>query len=206
MTDLREALAAAPLAFVSLLALFFLLLGLLRIRKIHLSPYEMACTGMMLALSVLVTAFPFYSLPNGGSVTLGGMLPLFLVSFAYGPEVGFLTGFAYSPINLVMSPFILHPAQVLLDYPLPFMALGLAGYFPDHKLCGIVFGVLVRLFCHFLSGVIFFASYAPAGSSVFVYSLVTNLTYLLPNLIICLVLCRLLPMERFVSVMQGKKR
>ena len=34
-----------------------------------------------------------------------------------------LAGFAYSLMNLVMAPYILHPVQVLFDYPLPFMAL-----------------------------------------------------------------------------------
>jgi thiamine transporter len=62
--------------------------------------------------------------------------------------------------------------------------------------------VAVRLFFHFLSGVVFFGSYAPAGTSIYLYSFVTNLTYLLPNLVICLVFYRLLPVERFLSLMK----
>ena len=50
-----------------------------------------------------------------------------LIAFAYGPEVGFLAGFAYGILNLLLNPYILHPVQVLFDYPLPFMALGLWG-------------------------------------------------------------------------------
>jgi thiamine transporter len=196
------ALSAHPTALISILAVLFLLLALLKMRKIRLTPYQMACAGIMLALSVLLTAFPFYQMPNGGSVTLGGMLPLMLIGFAYGPEVGMFTGFTYSMINLMMHPFILHPIQVLLDYPLPFMALGLTGYFRQRKLTGMIFAVGVRLLCHFLSGVIFFGSYAPAGTSVYVYSLVTNLTYLAPNLVICLVLYKLLPMDRFIGIMR----
>ena len=200
--ELLTQLMKVPSAAFCLFALFFLLVALLKIKQVRLSVSMAASSGLMLAMAVILTAFPFYRMPNGGSVTLGGMLPLFFISFAYGPEVGMLAGFAYSLMNLVMAPYILHPVQVLFDYPLPFMALGLAGCFPRHHMAGITAAVAVRLFFHFLSGVVFFGSYAPAGTSIYLYSFVTNLTYLLPNLVICLVFYRLLPVERFLSLMK----
>ena len=200
--ELLTQLMKVPSAALCLFALFFLLVALLKIKQVRLSVSMAASSGLMLAMAVILTAFPFYRMPNGGSVTLGGMLPLFFISFAYGPEVGMLAGFAYSLMNLVMAPYILHPVQVLFDYPLPFMALGLAGCFPRHHMAGITAAVAVRLFFHFLSGVVFFGSYAPAGTSIYLYSFVTNLTYLLPNLVICLVFYRLLPVERFLSLMK----
>ena len=200
--ELLTQLMKLPSAALCLFALFFLLVALLKIKQVRLSVSMAASSGLMLAMAVILTAFPFYRMPNGGSVTLGGMLPLFFISFAYGPEVGMLAGFAYSLMNLVMAPYILHPVQVLFDYPLPFMALGLAGCFPRHHMAGITAAVAVRLFFHFLSGVVFFGSYAPAGTSIYLYSFVTNLTYLLPNLVICLVFYRLLPVERFLSLMK----
>lgn len=200
--ELLTQLMKVPSAALCLFALFFLLVALLKIKQVRLSVSMAASSGLMLAMAVILTAFPFYRMPNGGSVTLGGMLPLFFISFVYGPEVGMLAGFAYSLMNLVMAPYILHPVQVLFDYPLPFMALGLAGCFPRHHMAGITAAVAVRLFFHFLSGVVFFGSYAPAGTSIYLYSFVTNLTYLLPNLVICLVFYRLLPVERFLSLMK----
>ena len=200
--ELLTQLMKVPSAALCLFALFSLLVALLKIKQVRLSVSMAASSGLMLAMAVILTAFPFYRMPNGGSVTLGGMLPLFFISFAYGPEVGMLAGFAYSLMNLVMAPYILHPVQVLFDYPLPFMALGLAGCFPRHHMAGITAAVAVRLFFHFLSGVVFFGSYAPAGTSIYLYSFVTNLTYLLPNLVICLVFDRLLPVERFLSLMK----
>lgn len=200
--ELLTQLMKVPSAALCLFALFFLLVALLKIKQVRLSVSMAASSGLMLAMAVILTAFPLYRMPNGGSVTLGGMLPLFFISFAYGPEVGMLAGFAYSLMNLVMAPYILHPVQVLFDYPLPFMALGLAGCFPRHHMAGITAAVAVRLFFHFLSGVVFFGSYAPAGTSIYLYSFVTNLTYLLPNLVICLVFYRLLPVERFLSLMK----
>lgn len=200
--ELLTQLMKVPSAALCLFALFFLLVALLKIKQVRLSVSMAASSGLMLAMAVILTAFPFYRMPNGGSVTLGGMLPLFFISFAYGPEVGMLAGFAYSLMNLMMAPYILHPVQVLFDYPLPFMALGLAGCFPRHHMAGITAAVAVRLFFHFLSGVVFFGSYAPAGTSIYLYSFLTNLTYLLPNLVICLVFYRLLPVERFLSLMK----
>ena len=123
--ELLTQLMKVPSAALCLFALFFLLVALLKIKQVRLSVSMAASSGLMLAMAVILTAFPFYRMPNGGSVTLGGMLPLFFISFAYGPEVGMLAGFAYSLMNLVMAPYILHPVQVLFDYPLPFMALGL---------------------------------------------------------------------------------
>jgi thiamine transporter len=80
--------------------------------------------------------------------------------------------------------------QVLFDYPLAFGALGLAGLFrPTVRgaVIGTVVAVLARFACHFVSGVAFFASYAPEGWNPVVYSAAYNAAYLVPSLIIALV-------------------
>ncbi|MCL2655528.1 MAG: energy-coupled thiamine transporter ThiT, partial [Coriobacteriia bacterium] len=46
-------------------------------------------------------------------------------------------------------------------------------------------GVSCRFIPHFVSGVIFFASNAPKGQSVALYSATYNLSYLLPSGFIC---------------------
>jgi len=80
--------------------------------------------------------------------------------------------------------------QVLFDYPLAFGALGLAGLFGP-TMRGAVFGAVVavsaRFVCHFVSGVVFFASYAPEGWNPYLYSAVYNAAYLVPSLGIALV-------------------
>ena len=60
----------------------------------------------------------------------------------------------------------------------------------------------VRYLCHFISGVAFFASYAAGLHEPGGVFLVANGTYLIPDLIICLVLYRVLPMERFMGLMK----
>jgi thiamine transporter len=80
--------------------------------------------------------------------------------------------------------------QLLLDYPLAFGVLGLAGLFKPTvrgAILGATVAVLARFFCHFLSGVVFFASYAPDGWNPFVYSAAYNAAYLVPSLGIAIV-------------------
>ena len=160
--------------------------------------------GLMIALAVVLHMIKLYHLPQGGSVTPGGMLPLLLISFCYGPAVGFLTGFCYGLLNLIQDPFILSPLQVLFDYPLPYMALGLAGYFSKNIYLGATVGIVARFICHFISGVVFFGSYVPEGTSIYAYSLIFNASYLVPELIICLILLKLLPIKRFLTLMKHR--
>ncbi|MDU2064901.1 MAG: energy-coupled thiamine transporter ThiT [Sporomusaceae bacterium] len=157
--------------------------------------------GLMVALTVILHMFRLYHMPQGGSITLGGMLPLLFLAYAYGPIGGYLGGFVYGLINLLQDPYILHPIQVLFDYPLPYMALGLAGYFKTKPLLGAVVGCSGRLFCHFISGAVFFASYAPPDMSPYWYSFVFNATYLVPELLICLLFLIVLPTNRLIHQM-----
>lgn len=88
---------------------------------------------------------------------------------------------------------MIHPAQAVLDYPLAFGALGVAGWVrmgeaAKRPLLFLSLGLLLsgglRLTAHFLSGVIFFKAFTPAGQSVYLYSLVYNLSYILPEVIL----------------------
>ncbi len=156
--------------------------------------------GISIALATVLQFITILKLPQGGSVTAGSMVPIILIALFYGPEVGFLTGFLFGIINFVMNPFALHPVQVLFDYPLPFMAIGIVGYFKSRNTKGILLGVilamLARFSCHFISGVVFFGSYAPKGTSVYLYSLLYNGSYMSVETIITCVIIGLLPIKR----------
>ena len=43
---------------------------------------------------------------------------------------------------------------------------------------------IARLACHVLSGVIFFAAYAPEGTNAWLYSFVYNATFMFPSVLI----------------------
>ncbi len=133
---------------------------------------------MMIALSTILYFTRIYTFPQGGSVTLGSMIPLMLLSLRRGAKVGIIAGIIYGLIILYLEPFVYNPFQVLLDYPLAFGALGLAGLFRKLPIIGVAVAMLGRFICHFLSGVIFFASFAPPEMSPIVYSALYNGSYL----------------------------
>ena len=131
-----------------------------------------------------ISGFIPFTMPEGGRVTLAAMVPIFFVALRRGPRIGILAGVAFGLVVLIEEPFIYHPVQFLLDYPLAFGALGLAGFFRKQCLVGVAVGIGGRFLCHFISGLVFFASYAPAGMNPALYSAIYNAWYLIPELVI----------------------
>ena len=196
-------LLGSPASFALLAALAFFIIVLFRIRRIRFTTRLLTHISLAVALTVVLHMIRLYHMPQGGSVTPGSMIPLLLISLWHGPEAGYLGGFIFGVINMLQDPYILHPVQVLFDYPLPYMALGLAGYFAGHPYAGALAGVTGRFLCHYISGIVFFASYAPTGMSPYWYSLVFNATYLVPELLVCLFILKILPLERIYCQSTG---
>ena len=195
MKNLAKIFANVP-AVLAMLGLGVLGLFCLRLRKVALTPRRMTHVALALALALVLQSIKLYQFPQGGSVTPGSMVPLLLIAQWYGTELGMLAGFLYGTMKLILSPYLFHPVQVLFDYPLPFMALGLAGFFPGRPVWAVLAALGGRFFFHFLSGIVFFASYAPPGMSPYWYSLTVNGTYLAAEAVICLLILRLVPVER----------
>jgi thiamine transporter len=149
----------------------------------------LAEAALAVALAFVLGLIKVFQMPFGGSISLD-MVPLILLALRQGPFVGIVAGAAYGLLDLAIEPVALHPVQVLFDYPLAFGVLGLAGFFAPTvrgAILGTVVAVLARFLCHFVSGIVFFASYAPEGWNPYVYSAAYNLAYLVPSLIIALV-------------------
>lgn len=117
------------------------------------------------------------------------MIPLLMVSFRLGAVSGMITGGVYGIISLLIAGVIYHPASVILDYVLAFSLIGIAGFF-GNDLKGIIFGSIAGVCGRFLSslvsGAVIFAEYAPEGQNPWIYSLVYQATYMIPELIICI--------------------
>lgn len=193
-----QAIVASPLSILTLIGCVLLLIVLVKAKKIKFTPQLIARIGIALALATILKMLRLYHFPQGGSITLGSMLPILIIAFIYGPQVGCLTGFLYGIITFIMDPYILHPVQVLFDYPLPFMSLGLAGFFKQKKWLGVSVSVFIRFICHFISGVAFFGSFAPEGISPALYSLAVNGPIIGIEGVICLIILSLLPIERIL--------
>jgi len=147
-------------------------------------------TIVFIALAGVLYAIPFFQLPQGGRITLASMVPIFFIALRRGPKVGIVAGIAFGFVALVLDSFafVVNPIQVALDYPLAFGALGLAGFFRKSPILGVIVGVAGRFVCHFISGLVFFAMYAPAGEAPAIYSAVYNGSFLSIELVMSAVI------------------
>ena len=197
-------LLAQPTSLFTLLAVLVFIFGYLQMRRIHFTTSMLINVALMLALTIVLHQLRIYHMPQGGSVTLGAMVPLLFLTYRYGAGIGCLAGFVYGMINLMQDAFIVHPLQVLFDYPLPYMALAIAAAVPGRIYLGAALAFAARFLCHYISGVVFFGSYAPPDTSPYLYSLVFNATYLVPEAVICLLLLRILPVPRLLAAMDQR--
>lgn len=162
-----------------------------------------ANAALCIALSFILSYIRLYKLPQGGSITLASMLPIFMFAYAYGTAPGMIVGAAYGLLQFIQDAYFVHPAELILDYPLAFALLGLAGIAKMNDKWGIILGIVLgtfgRFLCAFLSGVIFFGAYAPEGQNVLVYSAVYNGFYLIPEAIICIVLAMIPQVQKLAK-------
>lgn len=156
---------------------------------------QITFSAVALALALIIsTVIKLPSLPNGGSVTLFSMLIISVIGYWYGFPTGIIVAVTYGILQFIIEPFFLHPAQVILDYPLAFGALGLSGLFSKRKnglIFGYIAGVIGRLFFHEISGLIFFTSYVnvlQANLPVILGTLFYNASYVLTEAVITLFL------------------
>jgi len=168
--------------------------------------------GMMIALATILSYIKVYEAPMGGSVTAGSMIPIILFAMRWGLMPGIAIGVAHGVLQFVLEPYFYHPIQFILDYPLAFGLLGLAGIEfhlrnndSINKYLRIFISVLIaifgRLVCHVLSGVVFFAEYA-GGKNPWIYSIEYNAFYLVPELIISTVVIFIIwkPLQRILKI------
>ncbi len=142
--------------------------------------------AISIALSFALSYARLFKLPQGGSVTFASLLPLMIYCCMFGTRRGIVVCTIYGVLQALQDPWIIHPMQFLLDYPLAFGLIGVSGIFmgkgvfKDKKivafLLGGIIGVVLRYICHVCSGVFAFASYADLDkySSALAYSLAYN--------------------------------
>lgn len=141
--------------------------------------YAAVCIAMSFALSYL----RIVKMPQGGSITVASLLPLMIYSYLFGVRKGVFAGFIYGVLQAIQDPYLVHPAQFLLDYPVAFSAIGLAGMFSSSEklqklpqiqfLLGGIVASALRYLSHVLSGAFAFSEYA-GSENVWIYTLSYN--------------------------------
>lgn len=177
--------------------------------------------GICIALAKVLDFIALFKMPQGGTVSLASMAPLFFFAIRWGWKKGMLVGAVFGLVDLI-GGYVVHPLQMIFDYPLAYAMCGLAGiHRPDKNkkfsdyIPWMLLATALRYLSHVVSGCIFFGSISfenGAGSlmqalspsnwanwSIIKYSLLYNL-FLIPDLIICLIVLGLLwkPLKRYL--------
>lgn len=151
----------------------------------------LAEAGALVGLAAALYMISFIRLPYGGKISFE-MLPIYFLSYRRGWKAGALGGLCLGFLLLALDPVVVHPAQFILDYPAPHMMVGFASFFSRNIYIGILAGGFGRFASHFISGLIFFGAFAPEGSPVWLYSLIYNGSYVIPQMVLALIFLPLL--------------
>jgi thiamine transporter len=173
---------------------------------------KLTLAAVLTALAIVLSFIKLGEMPLGGSVTLGSMLPVMLVSIVLGVKWGLASGAVFATFQLVQAlasanvfPYcetgLTLTVCILFDYVVPFTVIGLAGLFRGFSLgrlknagayLGIFLVCLVRFLSHFITGVTIWGQWALNGMGKYLYSLLYNGGYMLPELGISLLLAVLI--------------
>lgn len=170
--------------------------------------------AISIALSFALSYARIFKLPQGGSVTFASLLPLMVYCCMFGTRRGLIVCTIYGVLQALQDPYIIHPMQFLLDYPLAFGLIGVSGIFmekgvfKDKKvvafLLGGVIAVVLRYACHVCSGVFAFADYADLDkyNTAIAYSMAYN-SFAFVDMLIALVAGSVLfASKSFTALMQ----
>ena len=168
------------------------------------------CEGaIMVASAQILSYIKLWEMPWGGSIVLA-MVPIILFSVRWGLGSGLLAGFVFGVLQFMFDGgFAIGWQSIIGDYLLAFTVLGLAGLMKGKKL-GVFWGTLIggvaRFLVHYVVGATIWAAYMPdtffgmTMTSPWIYSLLYNIAYMGPNIIITLVIFGLLyvPMKKYM--------
>ncbi|MBE5934163.1 MAG: energy-coupled thiamine transporter ThiT [Lachnospiraceae bacterium] len=162
--------------------------------KVRLSTKEIAISGLLLALAFILSNIKLMPLAAGGSIAMISMIFVSLIGYWFGAKVGLIAALAYGFLQLALGGYVIHPVQMLFDYPIAFMCLGFSGLFRNKKhglAIGFLVGNILKYLCHVFTGVVFFSEAGASLSASLSYSLVYN-AYVVPEVIITLILIPIL--------------
>lgn len=197
--------------FVALMLLVLLLAsaisGWITKKEVKISLRQLSVSAMAVALASVLFLMPSPHMPMGGRISLCTMLVVALVGYWFGLSGGVACGVAFGILQLILDPYILSLPQLLCDYIFSFGALGLSGLFPLKKGFapepGYLVAVIGRFFFAVLSGVVFFAAYAPTEgifSNALLYAIAYNGIYIGAEVLITLAILRIPAVRNAIAV------
>ncbi len=138
---------------------------------------------------------------NGGSIGFA-MIAVLIIGFRRGWLPAILTGLIMGLFDVATSAYILNPAQLILDYIIPYALVGLGALFAPlftnaktrkDKIIWIVVatavGGMAKFLSHYLAGVCFWANPADFAWNLnnvnpFLYCFIYNIAFIGPSIIV----------------------
>lgn len=168
------------------------------------------CEGAILvAAAQLLSYLRLWRMPWGGSVVLA-MVPIVLYAIRWGFARGLFAGFVFGILQFTLDGgFAIGWQSIIGDYLLAYTAVGFAGLCRGRKgavFTGTLLGGGVRFLVHFVVGATVWAAYMPEEffgmtmTSPWLYSLLYNLAYMIPNIAVTLLVFAVLyrPMGKYL--------
>lgn len=141
----------------------------------------MVKTAILIAIAYVLNQITLFRMPQGGSVTPFSMLFVVLVGYLFGVKQGVIAGVVFGLLDLLINPYVIHPVQLILDYPLAFGALGLGALLRNKKnglIKTYLIGILGRFIVSSLSGIIFFMDVTNGVWAGLITAIGYNFTYI----------------------------
>ena len=175
-------------------------------------------SAILIGISLLLNEFATFKAPwaFGGSVTLGSIVPLVLISWRWGIGQGLFSAFVFALLqmfigikNVTYGQTVFQMIAIaLLDYIVAYTVMGFGSVFRKSiknpllaLTSGIVLVCALRFVCHFLSGWMIWDALWPneQGLVAPLYSLIYNGGYMLPDMLIAVLVAGLsfAPLKRF---------
>ena len=166
------------------------------------------CVALAIALSFVKIPIGLQFGGFGGSIDLV-MVPLVIFALKWGTGWGVLAGLVFGTIKFFLGGSAIDIVSIIFDYSVAYAAVGLAGVVSKSgtsmRPVGALIGCIARFIIHYISGVTVYARWMPdefmghTMTSPFIYSLLYNGTYMLPNTILCVLVIAIIckPLDRF---------
>ena len=163
---------------------------------------RMLCEGaLFVVLAQLLDMIQLWRMPWGGSVSLC-MVPFFLFACRWGMGPGLLAGVVLGVLQFMFAGGLALGWQSILgDYILAYTVLGVGGVFRKKRwsiYAGAALGCVARFLVHYVVGATIWAEYMPEEffgmtmTSPWLYSMLYNGSYMVPDLLLCLLVFVLL--------------
>ena len=131
--------------------------------------------ALCIALAVVLDKLNLFRMPNGGSIDLE-LVPLIIFAWRHGLKLGLCIVALTGVTQFLLSPYYVHPIQVIADYPLASCCVGLSAcklfknFNNINKILGIILAGACQIACHVTAGALYWLSGADAWTASLIYN------------------------------------